>query len=564
MEKIILLIILLNSFCLNAFSQGAEYPDSPYERPYLVDYKKEHPYDFTKFGNANIRLSDSLLVDSLELADTAWKAILNKYSFTLPPITNSVLFEPIKNYYKNVDEKNSHTYYLYDYVKKYDDKMSQFYSTLPNSLPLYVDTNNVKIVPNKVAFELINKENIPLEKYLRPFYISKYEVSNYEYREFVNYVKDSIIREFLVQQNHKEYGIKTEYGTVLNMSVPIDYADTLIQNNFYVKGDERFYRKRFFDINLLKYHFQNSDSSIYVYPDTLCWLDRHEYSYGEPMNAMYFWHPAYDYYPVVGVSYYQALAFLDWKTKMEQAKLNAQGVNVKVTYTLPNYIEWDIVTTAYSEEYAEEAQIYGEEYFTHSSSSWITDLQLQDVTVYKSDTVFNNSAYSITDKTEINFVFENIARKDFLPLKFSAYNNVYLANPLYISHYLNKWEVFWAKKKKPSAEYLQYCDENGIYFLGANLSEWLLDSYKEQWKPLFDLRQQQLQQINTRESLLLSQIEMYYDSFNAQNGKLVCGSNWFDNRHESLNKGKNAKIFANPSQGYSTVGFRYVVHVEKK
>ena len=41
---------------------------------------------------------------------------------------------------------------------------------------------------------------------------------------------------------------------------------------------------------------------VHIYPDTLCWISDFTYSYNEPMAKAYFWHPAYDYYPVVGVS----------------------------------------------------------------------------------------------------------------------------------------------------------------------------------------------------------------------------------------------------------------------
>ena len=48
-------------------------------------------------------------------------------------------------------------------------------------------------------------------------------------------------------------------------------------------------------------------------------------------------------------------------------------------------------------------------------------------------------------------------------------------------------------------------------------------------------------------------------------GKLVRGGNWFDERYsDKLGKnysGMSLKKFVDPAHGYSTVGFRYVVHV---
>jgi sulfatase modifying factor 1 len=64
------------------------------------------------------------------------------------------------------------------------------------------------------------------------------------------------------------------------------------------------------------YWIQNtfSDTSIMnkALPDTLCW--REELAYNEPYVEYYFRYPAYNYYPVVGVSWLQAHDFCVWRT----------------------------------------------------------------------------------------------------------------------------------------------------------------------------------------------------------------------------------------------------------
>jgi hypothetical protein len=64
---------------------------------------------------------------------------------------------------------------------------------------------------------------------------------------------------------------------------------------------------------------------INVYPDTLCWVRDYTYSYHDPMAENYFWHTAYDNYPVVGVTWCQAKAFSVWRTQLYHSWLLANG-----------------------------------------------------------------------------------------------------------------------------------------------------------------------------------------------------------------------------------------------
>jgi gliding motility-associated lipoprotein GldK len=79
---------------------------------------------------------------------------------------------------------------------------------------------------------------------------------------------------------------------------------------------------------------------IGVYPDTLCWIRDFSYSYNEPFSRNYFWHPAYDDYPVVGVNWKQANAFCHWRTKIWNQFKGAEEPNTEI-FRLPSEVEWE-------------------------------------------------------------------------------------------------------------------------------------------------------------------------------------------------------------------------------
>ena len=80
---------------------------------------------------------------------------------------------------------------------------------------------------------------------------------------------------------------------------------------------------------------------INVYPDTLCWVRDFTYSFNDPMTNMYFWHPAYDNYPVIGITWVQARAFCVWRTQKLNNWLEAMGALWVQDFRLPTEGEWE-------------------------------------------------------------------------------------------------------------------------------------------------------------------------------------------------------------------------------
>lgn len=196
-----------------------------------------------------------------------------------------------------------------------------------------------------------------------PFYISDHEVTNNEYRAFVNWVRDSIVRVKLYQRSaatdQAKWGAITEHPLAnfgkngerffLNWQTPLDYDNPAIDSllkDMYFQSDERFYKRKEIDTRFLVYRFYDRDTItnlIHVYPDTFA-FSREVSFMNLAVAHNYFWHPAYGNYPVVGISYGQAKAYCLWRTQMYKAATpnkSRSGKNFfQVEFRLPTVEEW--------------------------------------------------------------------------------------------------------------------------------------------------------------------------------------------------------------------------------
>jgi formylglycine-generating enzyme required for sulfatase activity len=91
-------------------------------------------------------------------------------------------------------------------------------------------------------------------------------------------------------------------------------------------------------------------------PDTLVWKSK--LTYNEPYVQHYFNHPAYNNYPVVGITYEQVVAFCKWRTdrvkelyEIQKNKNKKDVFPVRFEYRLPTKQEWErIANVGYSEK----------------------------------------------------------------------------------------------------------------------------------------------------------------------------------------------------------------------
>lgn len=193
------------------------------------------------------------------------------------------------------------------------------------------------------------------------FWMDATEITNNEYRQFTNWVRDSIAAKLMGMvkqgQDGNEYIDWTKAKTIKwGDKATLEKIDAII-----VTPDNRIFNKKELDANKIVYQSetfdykaaaQNRDAtiprskfivkkSIPVYPDSLCWVRDFAYAYNEPMAKQYFSHPAFGDYPVVGVNWKQATAFCEWRTHYLNAYLESKKRSPESDFRLPTEAQWE-------------------------------------------------------------------------------------------------------------------------------------------------------------------------------------------------------------------------------
>ena len=247
------------------------------------------------------------------------------------------------------------------------------------------------------------------------FWMDDTEITNSEYKQFVNYVRDSIIRERLADPNYggdESFKIEDEEDKDgnpvkphLNWKKPIPrkpnederraiesvYVTNPVTGEKMLDYSQMNYRYEIYDYttaalrkNRLNPEERNLNTDVTVnendkvwiskdtayiddegrivretlnrelsgpwdflntyivniYPDTTCWVNDFQNSDNEVYLRNYFSNPAYNDYPVVGVTWEQANAFCAWRTEYLLKGLGPAARYVQ-RYRLPTEAEWE-------------------------------------------------------------------------------------------------------------------------------------------------------------------------------------------------------------------------------
>ncbi|MDA3880427.1 MAG: SUMF1/EgtB/PvdO family nonheme iron enzyme [Prolixibacteraceae bacterium] len=256
----------------------------------------------------------------------------------------------------------------------------QWFEPIPYGMS-YIKEGSFKLGMNdeSVISQLQPIKNVSVNS----FWIDDTEITNDEYREYINWIRDSVAASLTFKAGIEYYMKKGEDNQIIappvvdRLKISQIWTDDRIDvqeaiQPLYYQGDERIYDKKEIDYRHILYTYSYIDlqkaakkansynyetqsyngnissrldflvkKSIPVYPDTLVWVRDFTYSFNEPWTQKYFYHPAFKNYPVVGVTWEQANAFCHWRTEYKKIFLAAHSILPIHDYRLPTEVEWE-------------------------------------------------------------------------------------------------------------------------------------------------------------------------------------------------------------------------------
>jgi len=215
----------------------------------------------------------------------------------------------------------------------------------------------------QVDMSMVNRKKLVS---ISGFWMDRTEVTNQQYRKFVKYVSDSLkyLAVYAGGVNQAEDTVKVDWNRALRINTSSKAVieklnelllspDNRIQGKIEIDPTKLIYRYSYVDLRAAAKTSKGLEQPLSnflvsqteaVYPDSLVWMRDFSYSYNEPFTRLYFSHPSYNDYPVVGVTWKQAVAFCHWRTNNSNFYLdkgNKRDEKIDGIYRLPTEAEWE-------------------------------------------------------------------------------------------------------------------------------------------------------------------------------------------------------------------------------
>jgi formylglycine-generating enzyme required for sulfatase activity len=383
------------------------------------------------------------------------------------------------------------------------------------------------------------------------FYVKNTEVTIEEYFEFIKYVLDSNVREFLGKINPEKFLIKTANGkTKINWEVEFNYYEdeilkVLLDSNFIIDfGSIRQLGKSWGSgyINFAKIKYRNKngeeitvipnnyvfgvawyniapDDLYYTFPSIIDSLEDYDgkrlVSIHERRSPSHYHLKVYAKQlelnakkPITNINYYQAEAYCEWK----QNELNKEDKKYSYTLTIPTEKEFLIaINSGFTRDKS------------HLTLSAFELYNILDSLVSKNKRL-DNELYESSEK------YRNNKDKRFRTGQYAGPHQI-TKEELLLDSYFNRFEN--------SNDYFIYEDKlKKIDGLDGNLSEWVNKDMADYY--------------------LEYQFENNKYQFIGDSSKLIMGGNWYHG------KCSYCRTYLSKSKQLETVGFRYVITRERK